>query len=95
MKQFILFTLIATGMLSCNTSADKTSSADKTPPADTSSATAKTPPPNQHADENLALVNKFFAAIESRDTAAMSSLMADNYRGYGPSIGDSAEIGNS
>ncbi len=90
MKQFILFTLITAGMLSCNSSADKTSSSDKTPPADTASAAVKTPSPNQHSEENLALVNKFLAAIESRDTAAMSSLMADNYRGYGPSIGDSA-----
>ncbi len=83
MKQFILFTLIAACLISCN------SSADKTPPADTTSTADKTPPAHKQSDENLALVTKFLTAIENLDTAAMSSLMADNYKGYGPSIGDS------
>ena len=83
MKQFILFTLIAACLISCN------SSADKTPPADTTSTAEKTSPAHKQSEENLALVNKFLTAIENLDTAAMSSLMADNYKGYGPSIGDS------
>jgi hypothetical protein len=90
MKQFILFTLTAVCLVSCSSSPEKTSSADSPPTADTTSASDKTPAVNKHSDENLALVNKFFAAIESLDTAAMSPLMADNYKGYGPSIGDSA-----
>ncbi len=89
MKKFILFTLAAACLLSCNSSADKTTSADKTPPADTSSTADKTPAHKQ-SDEDVALIDKYLRAIENRDTAAMSSVMADNYRGYGPSIGDSA-----
>ena len=84
MKQFILFTLMTACLLSCNSTANDTSKAD------TTSAVDKTPPVSIKSDENLALVNKFFAAIENQDTVAMSSLMADNYKGYGPSIGDSA-----
>jgi limonene-1,2-epoxide hydrolase len=84
MKQFILYALLVTSLLSCS------SSADKTPSADTVSVADKTPPARKPSDENLALVDKFFKAIESQDTAAMSSLMADNYKGYGPSVGDSA-----
>ena len=90
MKQFIPFIFITACLLSCTSSVDKTTSADKTPPADTTSAAEKTPPANKQSDENLVLVNKYFTAIENRDTAAMSSLLADNYKGYGPSIGDSA-----
>jgi len=41
------------------------------------------------AEENLTLVKKYLVAVESNDTATMDSLMADNYMGYGPSIGDS------
>ena len=90
MKQFILFLLIAACLLSCTSSEDKTPSADKTPAADTSSVAEKTPPANKQSEENVALVNKYLAAIENLDTAAMSAVMADNYRGYGPSVGDSA-----
>jgi limonene-1,2-epoxide hydrolase len=90
MKKFILFTLASACLLSCNSSADKTPPADKTPAADTTSVAEKTPPPNKQSDEAIALVDKYFKAIENMDTAAMSSVMADNYRGYGPSIGDSA-----
>lgn len=39
--------------------------------------------------ENLAIVKKYVQAVESNDTAAMSTLLADNYMGYGPSVGDS------
>jgi hypothetical protein len=84
MKQFILFILIASCILSCTSSSDKTSSAD------TSASADKALPVAKPSGENLALVNKYLAAVESLDTAAMSALMADNYKGYGPSIGDSA-----
>ena len=90
MKQFILFILTVICLCSCSSSPDKTTSADKTPPADTTSAADKTPPANKQSDEDIALVNKYLTAIQNHDTAAMSSVMADNYRGYGPSIGDSA-----
>jgi ketosteroid isomerase-like protein len=39
--------------------------------------------------ENLALANKYMQAVEANDIAAMSNLLADNYKGYGPSDGDS------
>jgi hypothetical protein len=96
MKQFILFTLITAFLISCNSSSDKTPSADTTSTAnsasaaDTTSMANKTLAAQKQTEENLALVNKYFAAIENLDTAAMSSLMADDYNGYGPSIGDSA-----
>jgi limonene-1,2-epoxide hydrolase len=89
MKQLFLLTLIGACLLSCSSSADKTPAADKASPADTTSAAEKTPPVNKHSEENLALVNKFFTAVENLDTAAMSAVLADNYKGYGPSIGDS------
>jgi hypothetical protein len=50
----------------------------------------KTTPVNKTSDENLSLINKWAKAIEDHDTAAMSSLTADNFKAYGPSIGDSA-----
>ncbi len=90
MKQFIVYILTVICLCSCSSSPDKTPSADKTPPADTTSAADKTPPANKQSDEDIALVNKYLTAIQNHDTAAMSSVMADNYRGYGPSIGDSA-----
>jgi limonene-1,2-epoxide hydrolase len=90
MKQFILYTLLTTCFFSCTSSADQTAAADKTPVVDSTSVTDKTPPASKRSEENITLVNKYFAAIENHDTAAMSSLMADNYKGYGPSIGDSA-----
>jgi hypothetical protein len=85
MKYFLLFAFISTCLLSCSSSADKT----PMPPADTTSAAEKTPPANNHSEENQMLVNKFLSAVESLDTAAMSAELADNYKGYGPSIGDS------
>jgi hypothetical protein len=39
--------------------------------------------------ENLALAKKYMQAVESNDVAAMADLLADNYKGYGPSDGDS------
>ena len=89
MKQFILYTFLGACLMSCSSSADKTPAADKSSPADTTAATEKTPAVNKQSEENLALVNNFFKAVESRDTAAMSAVLADNYMGYGPSIGDS------
>lgn len=41
--------------------------------------------------ENLALANKYMQAVETNDIAMMSSLLADNYKGYGPSDGDSTD----
>jgi Domain of unknown function (DUF4440) len=76
--------------LSCTSSSNNTPSADKTPSADTPSVATKTPLAHKQSEENLALINKYFTAIQNHDTAAMSSLMAENYKGYGPSIGDSA-----
>ena len=39
--------------------------------------------------ENLALAKKFLHAVETSDVETMSSLLSDDYRGYGPSVGDS------
>ena len=39
--------------------------------------------------ENLALAKKYMQAVETNDVDAMSNLLADNYKGYGPSDGDS------
>ena len=89
MKQFLLYTLLGACLLSCSSSADKTPVSDKAPDADSTVATEKTPPANKQSEENLTLVNKFLTAVESLDTGAMSAVLADNYKGYGPSIGDS------
>jgi ketosteroid isomerase-like protein len=40
-------------------------------------------------NENLALARKYMNAVETKNAAAMDSLLADNYIGYGPSVGDS------
>jgi hypothetical protein len=84
MKHLFLSLLITSWLLSCTSSSDKTNSADTMATAD------KTLPALKQSNENLALINNFLTAIENLDTAAMSLLMADNYKGYGPSIGDSA-----
>jgi len=39
--------------------------------------------------ENLAIAQKYMKAVEAKNISAMDSLLADNYMGYGPSIGDS------
>jgi limonene-1,2-epoxide hydrolase len=39
--------------------------------------------------DNLALAKKFMKAVESKDVATMDFLLAENYIGYGPSVGDS------
>ncbi len=43
---------------------------------------------NKNEDSNAALVKKYVTAVENNDTATMESLLADNYEGYGPSVGD-------
>ena len=39
--------------------------------------------------ESLAIANKYMEAVETNNPAIMDSLLADNYMGYGPSVGDS------
>ena len=38
---------------------------------------------------NLAIAQKYMEAVETMNVAIMDSLLADNYMGYGPSVGDS------
>jgi hypothetical protein len=40
-------------------------------------------------NENLAIAKKYMKAVETKNAAAMDSLLAVNYIGYGPSVGDS------
>jgi ketosteroid isomerase-like protein len=39
--------------------------------------------------ENLAIAEKYMEAVETSNVGTMDSLLADNYVGYGPSVGDS------
>jgi len=39
--------------------------------------------------ENLAIAKRYVNAVETMNIEAMDSLLADNYMGYGPSVGDS------
>jgi len=39
--------------------------------------------------ENIAVIEKYIAAVEAKDVKTMSDLLADNYVGYGPSFSDS------
>jgi hypothetical protein len=39
--------------------------------------------------ENLAIAQKYMQAVENKNAETMDSLLADNYIGYGPSVGDS------
>jgi ketosteroid isomerase-like protein len=39
--------------------------------------------------ENLAIARKYMQAVETKNLSTIDSLLADNYMGYGPSIGDS------
>ena len=41
--------------------------------------------------ENIALVQKYIKAVEAKDTQTMGDLLADNYKGYGPSVSDSTD----
>jgi hypothetical protein len=38
---------------------------------------------------HLAIAEKYMEAVETGNTNTMDSLLADNYMGYGPSVGDS------
>jgi len=38
---------------------------------------------------NLAIAQKYMQAVETNNVELMESLLADNYIGYGPSVGDS------
>lgn len=38
---------------------------------------------------SLVIAKKYLQAVEAKDTAVMDTLLADNYMGYGPSVGDS------
>jgi hypothetical protein len=40
-------------------------------------------------EANLAIAKKYVQAVETMNIEAMDSLLADNYMGYGPSVGDS------
>ena len=44
---------------------------------------------DQREKENLAIVRNYKDAIEANDVAKMESLLASNYKGYGPSVSDS------
>jgi len=44
---------------------------------------------NKHADENIALIEKYIQAVQNLDYTIMEDLLADNYMGYGPSHDDS------
>lgn len=44
---------------------------------------------NNHSEENIALIENYIKAVENLDHDAMSSLLADDYLGLGPSYGDS------
>ncbi len=39
--------------------------------------------------ENLEVVKKYMNAVETNNVEEMSALLADNYKGYGPSVNDS------
>lgn len=39
-------------------------------------------------DANIAVVKQYVNAVENLDYTAMGDLLADNYLGYGPSVGD-------
>jgi hypothetical protein len=89
MKKLILFVCISASLPSCSSSGDKAPDAVGPASHDTTAA-APTPPADKTKEENMAVVNKYLSAIENHDTVTMASLMADNYKGYGPSIDDSA-----
>jgi hypothetical protein len=39
--------------------------------------------------DNLAIAEKYMKAVETKNISVIDSLLADNYMGYGPSVGDS------
>lgn len=48
-----------------------------------------TSPTDQKESQNLAIAEKYMEAVETKNAEAMEALLADNYMGYGPSVGDS------
>lgn len=48
-----------------------------------------TDPSDKLEKENLEIVKKYMNAVETNDVEAMSALLADDYKGYGPSVNDS------
>lgn len=46
-------------------------------------------PSDSKEKESLEIVKKYMNAVETNDVEAMSTLLADNYKGYGPSVSDS------
>jgi len=44
---------------------------------------------DKQKNESLAIAKRYMEAVETNNVAAMDSLLADNYMGYGPSVGDS------
>ena len=44
---------------------------------------------DKNKNENLLIAKKYMEAVETNNTAILDSLLADNYIGYGPSVGDS------
>lgn len=43
----------------------------------------------KHADENVALVEKYVQAVQNLDYTTMENMLDENYMGFGPSINDS------
>ena len=44
---------------------------------------------DKQTSESLAIAKRYEEAVETNNAAVMDSLLADNYMGYGPSVGDS------
>ena len=44
---------------------------------------------DKNKSEDLAIAQRYMEAVETNNAAAMDSLLADNYMGYGPSVNDS------
>jgi len=43
---------------------------------------------SKNHDANIAVVKQYVEAVENLDYTVMEDLLADNYQGYGPSVGD-------
>lgn len=43
---------------------------------------------SKNHDANIAVVKQYVNAVENLDYSAMETLLADNYQGFGPSVGD-------
>ena len=50
---------------------------------------ACTSPAEKKEKDNLAIARKYMEAVETKNVTVMDSLLADDYIGYGPSVGDS------